>query len=130
MYLSVLALLAIASQTASLQPSNDHYWRDKMAATPEEQARTLHNDSLKPKFFQYQNCVFNEAKRMATSKETAPVVAGSALQSCKALRVGLYTDFSATYVERKAFFEAFDRDVLAETTMRIVDARSRPRRKK
>jgi hypothetical protein len=74
----------------------------------------------------YQECVYAAAKRFASSKEEAPVVAQSAVQNCARLRSAFYNLYAEkrSYLETKAFFEVFDKHVLSEAQLIVVRDRS------
>ena len=125
LFLAIVASLQTVSAPTP-QPGADDYYRRLWAATPGEQRRKAHNDALIPTFKQYQHCVSTSAKRFSSSKESAPVVAQSALQKCRVLRQELKEKYKDTFINKEAFFDVFDENTLAEATMLVVESRSRP----
>ena len=75
----------------------------------------------------YQECVYAAARQLASSKETAPVVAQSAVQSCSRLRAQFYRLYAANkpYTTTEAFFARFDNHVMSEAQLATVRARSK-----
>ena len=129
----LLALLATVQTSSTQNPQREtagEYYRRLADATPEAQLRKAHNDALKPKFADYQQCVYAAAKQFSSSNETAPVVAQSAVQKCAKRREGLFGQYDDTFVNKQAFFKLLDKHVIAEATMIVVEARSTPPRKR
>jgi ABC-type molybdate transport system substrate-binding protein len=99
------------------------------------------NTDLKLKFDAYHNCVMSAASRLERSGETAPVVASSAIESCKPSRKAAqgalsYRNFmrdanaTTTYIDdlTTRSMELLDERFRSEATLKVTEIRAAKRR--
>jgi len=75
---------------------------------------------------QYRDCVVASAEKFASSKETAPVVAQSAVQNCATSRAKIRKISLAEmgYNSTRIYLEVLDKHVLSEAQLSVVKRRS------